>query len=262
MAGNFPSPHRVAADPDEPAPEKMLSVVSLNVAKERNVGKILRAIHNSSHLRQADLFLLQEVVDHNGKTNVAGDVAGHLGYFETFAAATPDVHDQGLAIISRHPIQNVEVRRLKQYDLGSRTRSRFALSATMRTPGGNLRLWNAHLDTRINAHERVEQIQPLIREAANSPGAQLIGGDFNTNDVYWFRNWVPLPRGPLHTGAIRRVMEHHEFTTPFLEAVNTFPKLRRHLDWIFVRNAKILAAGIEPAAFSDHHAVWASLSLE
>jgi endonuclease/exonuclease/phosphatase (EEP) superfamily protein YafD len=51
-------------------------------------------------------------------------------------------------------------------------------------------------------------------------------------------------------------MQRHGFETPLPHALNTFPALRRHLDWIFVRDLKPLDASVEPAAFSDHNAVW------
>ena len=250
------------ANSEELIPERTLSVVSLNTAKETNSEKIVYALQSAPRLRQADLFLLQEVADEDGKTNVAEEVARGLGYFAEFAAAAPGVHDQGLAIVSRYPIHDVQIRRLKRYDLGSRTRSRFALAATVSTPWRDLRLWNAHLDTRINAAERLEQIQCVIDEAARHAGPRLIGGDFNTNDVYWFRNRLPLPGGPAHSGMIRRAMKQHGFETPLADALNTFPVLRRHLDWIFVRGLRPLAASVEPAAFSDHNAIWTRLSLE
>jgi hypothetical protein len=62
--------------------------------------------------------------------------------------------------------------------------------------------------------------------------------------------------------AIRHAMEQHGFGTPFANALNTFPALRRHLDWIFVRDLRPLAASVEPCPFSDHHAIWALLGLE
>jgi len=243
-------------------PERTLSVVSLNTAKATNSEKMLHALHSAPRLRQADLFLLQEVADEDGKTNAAEGMARGLGYFAAFAAAAPGVHDQGLAIVSRYPIHDVQIRGLKRYDLGSRTRSRFALAATVSTPWKDLRLWNAHLDTRINAAERLEQLQCVIDEAARHAGPQLIGGDFNTNDVYWYRNRLPLPGGPAHSAIIRRAMKQHGFETPLPDALNTFPVLRRHLDWIFVRDLRPLAASVEPAAFSDHNAIWIRLGLE
>jgi endonuclease/exonuclease/phosphatase (EEP) superfamily protein YafD len=182
-------------------------------------------------------------------------VACGLGYFAAFAAAAPGIHDQGLAIVSRCPVHDVQTRRLKRYDLGSRTRSRFALAATVSTHWRDLRLWNAHLDTRINAAECLEQLQCVIDEAARHAGPQLIGGDFNTNDVYWSRNRLPLPGGPAHSAIIRRAMKQHGFETPLPDARNLFPALRRHLDCIFVRELRPLAANVEAAALSDHNAI-------
>jgi endonuclease/exonuclease/phosphatase (EEP) superfamily protein YafD len=102
----------------------------------------------------------------------------------------------------------------------------------------------------------------VIEEGARYAGPRLIGGDFNTNNVYWLRNRLPLPGGPLHTALIRRAMEQHGFETPLAQKLNTFPALRRHLDWIFIRELRSLAASLEPAAFSDHNAIWMHLSLE
>lgn len=251
---------RVDATSEKPAPERTLSVVSLNLAKE-TAAKIVRGVHGAPRLRQADLFLLQEVVDEDGDANAAGSLARRLGYFEAFAGAAPGVHDQGLAVVSRYPIRDVRTRRLKRCDLGSRSRTRFAIRATVRTPWGDLRLWNVHLDTRINAAERLEQLQPVIEEAARQTGPRLIGGDFNTNDVYWLRNWLPLPGGSAHSALIRSAMQQHGFETPLPRGLNTFPALRRHLDWIFVRDLQPLAAGVEPAAFSDHNAIWVHLEM-
>jgi endonuclease/exonuclease/phosphatase family metal-dependent hydrolase len=247
---------------EKPVAEQTLSVVSLNTAKETNPDRMVSALDRAPRLRQADLFLLQEVVDTDGEANTAGHVAQRLGYFTAFAAATSRAHDQGLALVSRYPLQDVQILRLKQCDLGSRTRSRFALAATVRGPWGNIRIWNVHLDTRINAAERLEQLQPVIEEATRYTGPRLIGGDFNTNDVYWLRNRLPLPGGPPHSALIRHAMEQHGFETPLPNALNTFPALRRHLDWIFIRELRALAASLEPAPFSDHNAVWMRLTLE
>jgi endonuclease/exonuclease/phosphatase family metal-dependent hydrolase len=259
MAVLVTTPHGSPAHLEEP--ERTLSVVSLNTSKETDSDRIVRALDSAPRLRQADLFLLQEVVNADEQENTADDLARRLGYFAAFAAA-PGAYDQGLALVSRYPIRDVYIRRLKRYDLGSRSRSRVALAATVQTPWADVRLWNTHLDTRINAGKRLEQLQPVIEEAARHNGPRLIGGDFNTNDVYWLRNRLPLPGGPSHGKAISRAMQQHGFESPFPDRLSTFPTLRRHLDWIFVRDLRPLAASVEPAGFSDHHAIWVRLRLE
>lgn len=254
-------PGRSPANPAEPAPARSISAVSLNLAKETDSSRIVRAIHDAPRLRNADLFLLQEVVHEDGKSNVADEAARELGYFASFEPAAPGVRNQGLALVSRYPISGVQIRRLKACDLGFRNRSRFAMSAMVRTPWGELRVWNAHLDTRINARERLDQLRPVIDEASRHTGPILIGGDFNTNDLYWLRNMVPLPGGPSHGVAIRGAMRRHGFEAPFPEGLNTYPAFPSQLDWIFVRELRALETSVEPAAFSDHNAIWVRLGL-
>lgn len=248
-------------NPCDPAPDRAVSVVSLNLAKENNPDYVVDTIQRVPRLRETDLFLFQEVMTGDPNPNVAEEIAHRLGYFSVFEPAAPDVPDQGLALVSRYPIDNVEIQPLKACDLLFRDRSRFALAATVRTPWGGMRVWNAHLDTRINADERLEQLQPVIDEASRHSGPRLIGGDFNTNELFWLASTVPIPRGPSHRAAIRSAMRRHGFETPLSDSMNTFPAFRRHLDWIFVRDLKSLAASVEPTSFSDHNAIWARVRL-
>jgi endonuclease/exonuclease/phosphatase family metal-dependent hydrolase len=260
LAGFARLSSRVQPNSTEPTPDRVVSVVSLNIAKENNAEKVVSAIRAAPRLRDADLFLFQEVAGGNANSSVAEEAARRLGYFALFEPAAPGVYDQGLALVSRYPIADVQIKRLKACDLRFRDRSRFAVAANVQTPWGGLRVWNAHLDTRINAAERLDQLQPVIEEASRHAGPRLIGGDFNTNELYWLGNVVPLPGGPSHAAAIRNAMKHHGFET-LPDALNTFPSFRRHLDWIFVRDLSLLAASVEPARFSDHNAIWVQVRL-
>jgi endonuclease/exonuclease/phosphatase family metal-dependent hydrolase len=206
---------RDPTSPDEnSSPSRTISAVSINLAKETEPGKILRALHDTPRLVNADLFLLQEVVHGPFDTNVADEIGRKLAYFASFAAAAPGVHDQGLAILSQYPLTDIQIRPLKPCDLGSRSRSRFALGARVRTPWGDLPVWNTHLDTRINADERLEQLQPSIDEASRDTGPRLIGGDFKTNEMYWLRNRLPVPGGSSHSALIRSAMRRNGFEHP------------------------------------------------
>jgi endonuclease/exonuclease/phosphatase family metal-dependent hydrolase len=240
--------------------DRTLSVVSLNMAKEKNPAKVVNAIQAAPRLRDADLFLLQEVVHARESSSVAEEAARRLGYFSTFAAA-PQANDQGLAIISRYPIGDIHIQNLKACDLRFRCRSRFALTATVATPWNPVRIWNVHLDTRINASERMEQLSPIFESAVGYTGPRLIGGDFNTNDLYWLGNVLPLPFGPAHSVSLRTAMKQHGFETPFHRALDTYPPFRRHLDWIFLSGLAPSAASVERAPFSDHHAIWVRAGL-
>jgi endonuclease/exonuclease/phosphatase family metal-dependent hydrolase len=242
-------------------PARSLAVVSVNTAKEEDANRILQDLRAAPRLREADLILMQEVANPKDEPSVSEQVAQKLGFQAKFAPAAPGVTDQGLAILSRYPLSNIKIQRLKACDLRFRCRSRFALSATVDTPWAKIRVWNAHLDTRINAAERLEQLEPVIDDAARQAGPRLIGGDFNTNEFRWLGNVLPVPGGPSHGGTIRHAMEAQGFTTPFADGLTTFPSLHRHLDWIFVRDLRPVASSVEPVPFSDHHAIWTRVAL-
>lgn len=242
------------SDPPATRTERTLSTVSLNLAKESSSKTVVRAIRQTPRLRDADLFLFQEVRHTEGRSSVAEDTARELGYSAAFQPS-PGFVDQGVAIVSRYPLSDIRVTALKACDLRFRSRKRLSIGATARTPGGDVRVWNVHLDTRINADERLEQLHPVLEEASLHQGPKLIGGDFNTNDLYWVGNIVPLPFGPRHGSALRTSFRQRGFETPFSQDV-TFPMFKRHLDWIYVHEMKALDASIEPAPFSDHHAIW------
>jgi endonuclease/exonuclease/phosphatase family metal-dependent hydrolase len=233
-----------------------LSVVSLNMARESDISKVLAGLDLAPRLRQADVFLLQEVRNEDDKPSIAEQMAQRLGYTAAFSPAAQGVYDQGLAIVSRYPLEEVRTKRLKYCDLRFHCRMRFALSADVVSPNGRVRVWNAHLDTRINAGERLEQLQPVIDEAAAHQGPVVIGGDFNTNELRWLGNVVPFPGGPKHGQTIYRAMVERGLESPFNGRLVTFPALRKHLDWIFVRDLKPVLASVEPVSFSDHHALW------
>ncbi|MEG9437751.1 endonuclease/exonuclease/phosphatase family protein [Edaphobacter sp. HDX4] len=245
----------VSACAAEAVRHRTFCAVSLNLAKESCSDKVMNAIRAGPHLRDADIFLFQEVSRDSGKAGVAEEVAGRLGFHVYFADA-PEIADQGLAIVSRFPILERKTERLRSFDLRFRSRKRFAIAATVQTTWAEVRIWNLHLDTRINVQQRLEQLQPVLEGAARHAGPQLIGGDFNTNDLYWLRNVLPVPSRHAHIPAVRVAMRQHGFESPLPDELITCPRIRRHLDWLFVRGLKSLEAGAEPVPFSDHRAVW------
>lgn len=235
--------------------DRAFSVVTLNMAKETNPGKVAQSLARIPRLENADLYLFQEVQQVSGRPSVAEEVFQNRGYKTAFRPSAGFV-DQGLAIVSRYPIAEIAVIPLKAYDLRFHSRNRFALAATIKTPWGDLRVWNVHLDTRINADERVAQLQPVLDSAAVREGAKLIGGDLNTNQFRWIANVLPLPASQPQGLAVQDSMRKFGFESPLPLRVATHPRLRSHLDWIFLSNLKALDASVEPVSFSDHNAVW------
>ena len=178
----------------EPATGHGMTVVTLNMAKETNVDKILRELRAIPVLRDADVLLLQEVKqDENQRQCAAEHLAAALGYHVVYSPAATGVTDLGLAILSRFPLRDKDVRALKRCNLRFRSRSRIALAATAESPWGPVRILNTHLDTRVNTRERLEQLEPVVRVSEEFSGPRIIAGDFNSNRFYWVGNVFPLP---------------------------------------------------------------------
>ncbi|HEY2846095.1 MAG TPA: endonuclease/exonuclease/phosphatase family protein [Bryobacteraceae bacterium] len=235
-----------------------ISVASLNLDHETSFEKILHDIDAAPRLRSADILLLQEVAHQDGGPSIASRLADSLGYSVAFSPESPTVLDRGLAVVSKFPIEDSKVEWLTPYNLRFKTRHRFALEVNIRAPSGELHIWNAHLDTRINPDQRLGQLQPVMDEAAKMTGARLIGGDFNTNDFYWIGHVLPIPHGGGYRTAVRRSMARIGFQTPFKDELITLPLIRQHLDWLFVNGLEPLDSSAEPIHFSDHNAIWAA----
>lgn len=235
--------------------ERAFSVATLNMAKEASPEKVAQSLARVPRLANADLYLFQEVQQVPGRPSVAEEAFQNRGYKTAFRPSAGFV-DQGLAIVSRYPITETAIIPLKAYDLRFHSRNRFALAATIKTPWGDVRVWNVHLDTRINADKRLAQLQSVLASAALHEGARIVGGDLNTNPFHWIANVLPVPAAQPQGSAVQNSMKKFGFESPLPLSVVTHPRLRSHLDWIFLSNLKALDASVEPASFSDHNAVW------
>jgi endonuclease/exonuclease/phosphatase family metal-dependent hydrolase len=230
------------------------------MAMEGDVGKIVAELSSNAVLRDSDVLFAQEVVRPNGGPSVAERVAVKLGRHVVFASPDGNSTVGGLAILSRYPLSEMKVQRLKAQNLILRSRKRIALGATIETPEGPIRIINTHLDTRINPGQRVDQLEPAIDDAKSFPGPAVIGGDFNTNDMQWVSNIVPVPFPGWQASRVRILMRTHGFSTPFVTRRATFDHLGMQLDWIFTTGLTAVGSGIQPMEFSDHHAIWAQLN--
>jgi len=234
-----------------------ISIASLNLDHQSSFEKVVHDFEAAPRVSHADIILLQEVSHVEGGPSIASRLADRLGYQVAFAPEGKNVYDRGLAVVSKFPIEESKVEWLTPYNLLFKTRHRFALAVKLRVPSGDLRIWNAHLDTRINPDQRLKQLQPVMDEAAKLTGPRLIGGDFNTNDFYWIEHTLPFPRGG-YRSTVRRAMAQVGFKTPFEDQLVTLPIARQHLDWLFVNGMEPLSSSTEPIPFSDHNAIWAA----
>jgi endonuclease/exonuclease/phosphatase family metal-dependent hydrolase len=248
-----------------PPGNKGLTIVSLNMARETDVGGIITDLTESALLTRGDVWLLQEVVNgHSSNEDAVAELAQTMGLHFVYAPSDADSNGtmSGLAILSRYPLSDVEQIALPRYDLLVRSRCRIGLAATIEADSGPVRLFNVHLDTRINGRDRVEQVAPILNSASTSSVPVIVGGDFNTSNFRWFWNVFPLPFVQNQVTALRGAFTERGFNSPLDGLGATFRVLGMplSLDWIFPKGLHPVLSGIERIDFSDHRAVWVSLA--
>ncbi len=227
-----------------------LRVVSLNMHGASDWEVVHSELEASPELAEADVFLLQELKEDGPR--LLEEASEAIGFHYLFAPA----QDWGLAILSRFPLTSERVELLPQNNLGHRSRCRIALAAIATSDSGTLKLFNVHLDTRINASRRVRQVRPVMEAGRKAEGPSLIAGDFNTANMLWIRSSVPIPFGGRDTRALRNAMKEMGFTTPFRDTGATFDFPPLKLDWIFLKGLRALERGLVDLDFTDHKALW------
>src|SRR5262245_33662094 len=145
---DLPMQHGNYANGARTAEHKDLTVVSLNMAKEKVHDKILRDLRKTPFFETADIWLFQEAM------KTIPEIARTMGLNYVYAPT----EDSGLAILSRYPIGNPERIPLSQHNVIFRSRCRIALSAKIQS----LEVVNVHLDNRIGKQQRLDQASPLL----------------------------------------------------------------------------------------------------
>ena len=240
------------------SPGASLTAATLNLATETSFPNILREL-DRVQLLQSDLFFFQEVEHYPDRDSLLIDrLAQHLGYDYLFAPAQRVGKNgaQGLAILSRYPLQDPEVVYLPRFTLKVNNRCRIALTATVATPLGAIGVVNLHLDTRINLRQRWQQLQPVLEAVSKLPEASLIAGDFNTQDFLWVENLLPLPFLHRQVRPVLARLKACGYSTPFTQTGRTHAWAPLKLDWIFLRKLRAQARRVQKIGFSDHRALW------
>jgi endonuclease/exonuclease/phosphatase family metal-dependent hydrolase len=251
---------------DVPAPDggppRAFTVASLNLAGQPRIGDVLAEWVRA---RNIDILLLQEVGHKSidGADFVAA-VSKRLGFASVYAPANvmDETNTQGLAIVSRYPLDHVRVLPLTYHRLRFRSRCRIALVATATVADGPVHLANVHLDTRINSKDRIAQLAPVIESVEDIAAPQLIGGDFNTMNIRWFQTMWPLLFLQRQAAAVAERLAAVGFHTPLKGTPPTmkFPLLPLRLDWVYVKGLTPLESNVDPVPLTDHQGVWARVS--
>lgn len=241
-----------------------ISALSLNLHGTRDGHAILTALRQAGGFERADVMLFQEVVrPRQGGGGAVDDVARVLGMQIAFAPGfvLRRGEEEGLAVLSRFPIVQSRVIALQHNDLLWKSRRRVALAVTVETPAGQLRVYNLHLDTRVNLRARLEQLRPVAEEAASAPGPVLVGGDLNTNPYRWVGHTLPVVVARDQGAGVLRYMNTLGYASVFPRKTPTSRWFRMQLDWLFLRNLEGGPVAVQPISFSDHHALCACLQL-
>jgi endonuclease/exonuclease/phosphatase family metal-dependent hydrolase len=241
---------------------RAFTIASLNLAGQPNIGDALETWTQS---RGIDVLLLQEVGHRtvDGNAFVAA-LSERLNFHSVYAPANPmEGNTQGLAIVSRYPLSNVRVLPLAYHHLRFRSRCRIALFATIATTDAPVHLVNVHLDTRINSHDRLAQLAPVLEALDGDHAPQLIGGDFNTMNIRWFRTMWPLVFLQRQVAAVDARLSSGGFNTPFKGAPATYKffHLPLRLDWLYLKRLTPLDWNVDTIPLTDHRGVWARVSL-
>lgn len=204
----------------------------------------------------ASIIGLQEV-DRNrkrtGNKNTVKALADELGMHYAWAAPPVPKSDKeeetGVAILSSYPLTHVH--RIVLPHEGPGKRRRVALGATVNMPGGSLRVYSVHSETRMSIDKKLDQMKAVLADLRHyrKDISAVILGDLNT----WEADADPKTV---------QLFTSEGFHTPFkgqptfFRRFLVFPLLLR-LDWIWLRNLQATRYGIDrDIGLSDHWPLW------
>lgn len=245
------------------APGCRLRVATFNVHYAGDPEAIAEHIRASQIVSAVDVLLIQETraypdEDMTRTQRLADALAMTWVYAPTKTLDGGGTH--GNAILSRHPLENVAVRRLPFIDQPYHAEARSAIAADVVIGEDRLRIVNVHLDVRLGPVDRVRQLDPAVRDIDER---LLVGGDFNTAPWAFFEAVVPLTSseailGQEQAAVLDDFLAARRFTgaVPVDTVTMRIPGFDMRLDNLYARGIPIVDAGVEHVDGSDHWPVW------
>lgn len=245
-----------------------LRVVTFNVMMGADPALLAEQIRANAAIRDAAVYLLQEEEAYPAEGSSRAHrlaQALQLGYVYVPGRTKGD-GTHGLAILSRYPIEDVQVMNLRLASKTPTSNQRIAITATLIVGDVRLPIVDIHLETTLNIRDRILQLRPAVIDL---PPMALVAGDFNTNPYLWEDGTVPvLPpstiadtdQAPVLDGYMRGV----GFATPAADVGPTESKygISSRLDAIYTRGLEVTTAHVErDVAGSDHWPVWCDITL-
>jgi endonuclease/exonuclease/phosphatase family metal-dependent hydrolase len=239
-------------------------VVSFNVEMGKDPD-LATQIRGNAAIADAALFLIQEEEGYPEEgTTRARRLAQQLDLGYVYVPGrVKKSGTHGLALLSRFPIENVEVMALPLTDGGQQ---RIAICADVVIGEARLHVVNLHLETHINITDRILHMRPAVIDL---PEQVLVAGDVNTNPYLWEEGSVPLvptaqiidtDQAPLLDDYMRAL----GFSTPADDVGPTERMLgvESRLDAIYTRGLVVGKATVErTVGGSDHWPIWVDVTL-
>jgi endonuclease/exonuclease/phosphatase (EEP) superfamily protein YafD len=182
-------------------------------------------------------------------------------------ARKDDAHTHGIAMLSRHPLENVAIRELPYVEQPFRSRNRIAMAADIQFEDRLVRIVNVHLDVRIGPVDRVRQLHGAVNEVGDGP--IIVGGDFNTNPWAWVESSVPLLATEAIVGQEQAAVVDDYLSgigfagaIPVETATMRLPAFQMRTDDLYARDLRIVDAGVEYVDGSDHWPVWFDVAVD
>lgn len=175
----------VVSDSVEPAAGRMatvpIRVVSFNVKLADRIDATIAVLRGDT-LRDADIIALQEM-DEAGVEQIARALRLNYVYYPGSIHPTRGRYF-GPALLTRWPIRDTRKLMLPHEGL-VRHQRRSATAATIDVRGACIRAYAVHLETQIRAsdHQREDQVDAVLQDAAAFPCPTVVAGDFNSHGI-------------------------------------------------------------------------------
>lgn len=216
-------------------------LVTFNIQFSREPEQAALELSRSEALAGADILLLQEM-DAPGTDHIAETLGQNYVYYP---GSVQKGRDFGNAVLSRGPLVADE-KVILPHKNPTDGRQRIAVTATVRTPLGDVQAYSVHTETPwLGPRARLEQAEAVLQHAQGSGLPTVIAGDFNTGDP-----------GALDTTVQMYASEGFAWASQEADA-SLFT-----LDLTFVRGFAALRSGDEATAASDHRPQWVDVEIE
>lgn len=234
-------------------------VVTLNLHWSQSIPGIVELLKTHADLRDADAYLLQEVVGVPGSSSAhaAYELAKALELNYVYVPAfihKQNEQDFGVAILSPHPMKEFTKIILPYPHFIDKTQ-RVAVGATIEAPFADVRTYSIHAETLQFSLWRKRQVDKVFQDANLYQDPLILGGDFNTAPVW--QKWI------LFNFAQNRGWDIATKSVKGATFKGAGGLVRFKLDHIFSKNIRVNKAGkVRLPKLSNHDFLWSEFILQ